>query len=134
MSAAWKFHHLGVAVKDMQAGMRTYDELLGYRLLSGPFDDPIQSASVCFLGNGGSFVIELIAPLGESSHVHSLLAKGNSAYHVCYEVPDIERTLEDAKGKGCLIVRAPAPAVAFEGRRIAWLFAPTRHLIEVLEQ
>ena len=131
-----KFHHLGVAVKDMNAGMRSYTDLFGYRLLSGPFDDPIQSASVCFMGTGreGDFVVELIAPLTEDSHVHSLLAKTSAAYHTCYEVTGMEQALADARAKGCLIVRQPAPAVAFDGRRIAWLFTPTRHLVEVLEQ
>ena len=61
------------------------------------------------------------------------LAKGIGAYHICYEVSDLEKTLEDVRASGCVLISAPVPAAAFEGRRIAWLSTPTRHLVELLE-
>ncbi len=130
-----KFNHLGVAVADLAAARKSYEELFGYRVLSGPFDDAAQQATVCFLGSGesGDVVIELIAPLGDDSHVARLLKKGGGAYHVCYEVDDIEQTLAEMRSKGCLIVREPVPAVAYAGRRIAWFLTPSRQLTELVE-
>ena len=49
----FKFHHVGVAVRDMQGAIPIYADLFGYELISGPFDDPIQNVSVCFLSRGG---------------------------------------------------------------------------------
>ena len=46
----------------------------------------------------------------------------------------IAAALEHAKAQGCLLLRAPVPAVAFAGRPIAWLMAPTRQLIELVEE
>lgn len=131
----WKFHHLGIAVHEIHSALQTYKSLFGYRLLSGPFDDPLQAASICFVGSesGVNPMLELIAPLGGDSHVHSILQKGAGAYHLCYEVPDLEHTMEAARVEGCVVVRNPAPAVAFDGRRVAWLYTPTRHLLEILE-
>ncbi len=127
--------HLGIAVPDLDQAVESYGDLFGYRLLTGPFDDAAQQARVCFVGTGepGDVVFELIAPLGEDSHVSRLLARGGGAYHVCHEVDDIDQAVAHLKARGCLIVQAPVPAVAFEGRRIAWLYTPTRQLMELLE-
>lgn len=116
--------------------MPVYQDLFGYQLASGPFDDPIQRVSVCFLKREqtGDITLELVAPLGEESPVHRTLAKGgNSAYHTCYEVDDLDAALHHLTGHGCLTVSKPVPAVAFANRRIAWLYTPTRQLIELVE-
>ena len=132
----FRFHHLGVAVHDIERALPTYRDTFGYQVLSGPFDDPQQQATVCFLGSGepnDNMVIELIAPLGEDSQVKRILAQGAGAYHVCYEVPDMAAVLADLKTRGWVVIRQPVPAVAFEGRPIAWLYSPTRQLIEFVE-
>src|SRR5215471_33672 len=130
-----RFDHTGVAVADLDKSVQVYERLFGYKVLSGPFDDPAQQAKVIFLGTGrpGDFVVELIAPLSEQSHVARHVAKGAGAYHVCYEVDDIESTLSHMRAGGCMVIQGPVPAVAYQGRRIAWLFTPARQLIELVE-
>src|ERR1700674_2222221 len=84
------FHHFGVAVRDLSKAIPIYKTLLDYELKSGPFDDPIQNVSVCFLSRGeGDTVLELVAPLGPTSPIDGTLKKGGGIYHVCYQVPDI---------------------------------------------
>jgi methylmalonyl-CoA/ethylmalonyl-CoA epimerase len=133
---AFTFRHLGIAVRSIDKAIPVYQDLFGYELVSGPFDDPIQKVAVCFLGRRapGEITIELVAPLGDDSPVNRTLAKGGSAYHICYEVDDLDAKLDQLAGKGCLIVSQPVPAVAFNNRRIAWLYTPTRQLVEVLEK
>lgn len=130
-----RFNHLGVAVSDIKKALTVYEDLFGYKLLSGPFDDPQQQATVCFIGTDepAHVVFELVAPLNDDSHVARLLAKGGGAYHVCYEVDDIDAAVAALRAKGCLLVNRPTPAVAFEERRIAWLYTPTRQLMELVE-
>ena len=105
-------------------------------MISGPFEDPIQKVRLCFLGETGRDVpsLELICPLESDSPVNGYLKKGIGAYHLCYEVLNIDGALADLRAKGCLIISAPVPAVAFGGRSIAWCFTPTRHLLELLER
>lgn len=131
-----KIEHIGVVVSDIPKALRTYSDLFGYKLLSGPFEDHLQQAQICFIGNSTDdpFRIEIIAPLGEGSHLQRLLEKGAGAYHICYEVQDIEKTLSHMRDKGCLVVREPVPAVAYKGRKIAWFFTPTRQLVELVER
>lgn len=131
-----QFLHLGVAVPSLDKALPVYEKLFGYRLVSGPFDDPIQRVSVCFLSRDapGEISIELVAPLGAESPVHRTLTKGgNSAYHTCYGTDDLDSALAFMAGNGCIVVSKPVPAVAFDNRRIAWLFTPTRQLIELVE-
>ncbi len=78
--------------------------------------------------------IELIAPLTPDSPIASMLAKnGGGSYHLCFETTDIVAALAHATSLGCMVVAAPAPAVAFEGRRIAWLYTKSRQLFELVE-
>jgi len=128
--------HVGVAVPALDPAAESLAALFGYRVVSGPFDDPIQKVTVNFLAQGKEDVaeIELIAPLSDDSPVKSMLNKGQGgAYHLCFETSDIEEALNHAKANGCIVVSGPVPAVAFDGRRIAWLFTRSRQLFELVE-
>jgi methylmalonyl-CoA/ethylmalonyl-CoA epimerase len=136
MPGKFTFHHVGVAVPDMERGIEFYTTVLGFRLDSGPFDDPIQKVKVCFLSEGadGTAHLELISPLAGDSPVNGYLKKGIGAYHVCYVVADIDGALAELRTNGCLVISKPVPAVAFGGGKIAWCFTPTNQLLELLEQ
>jgi methylmalonyl-CoA/ethylmalonyl-CoA epimerase len=132
----FKLRHVGVAVPSLKPATETLSALFGYRVVSGPFDDPIQKVSVNFLtkSDNDATEIELIAPLSEDSPITSMLAKsGGGAYHLCFETADIDQALVHAKDNGCMIVSPPVPAVAFGGRRIAWIYTRSRQLFELVE-
>lgn len=136
MPDEFRFHHVGVAVSDMEQAMEFYMNGLGFQLVSGPFEDPIQKVKVCFLAEtpGSVAHLELISPMTSDSPVNGYLSKGMGAYHVCYEVDEIDDVLAKLRAKRCLIISKPVPAVAFDGRRIAWCFTPTKQLIELVER
>ena len=128
------FHHVGIAVRDLPSASESMQKLFGYGVSSGPFDDPVQRVSVCFLTRGGDdAVLELVAPLGPDSPITRTLEKGGGTYHVCYEVADIKTAVEHMKAEGCLLLGDPVPAVAFEMRQIAWLMTPARLLVELVQ-
>jgi methylmalonyl-CoA/ethylmalonyl-CoA epimerase len=132
----FKLRHVGVAVPTLGPTTDALSTLFGYKVVSGPFDDPIQKVSVNFLTTSDNDVaeIELIAPLSEDSPITSMLAKGGgAAYHLCFETSDIEQAVAHAKSNGCIVVSPPVPAVAFNGRRIAWIYTRSRQLFELVE-
>jgi methylmalonyl-CoA/ethylmalonyl-CoA epimerase len=132
----FRLMHVGVAVPALGPTTVTLTNLFGYRVISGPFDDPIQKVTVNFLTTAptDAVQIELIAPLTDDSPVSSMLARNRGgAYHFCFETTDIDRALEHAVENGCAIVTNPAPAVAFQGRRIAWIFTGSGQLFELVE-
>jgi methylmalonyl-CoA/ethylmalonyl-CoA epimerase len=132
----FKLRHVGVAVPSLDPTTESLSALFGYKVVSGPFDDPIQKVTVNFLAKSDSDVaeIELIAPLTDDSPIKSILAKGGgAAYHLCFETSDIEQALIHAKNNGCMIVSPAVPAVAFNGRKIAWIYTRSRQLFELVE-
>ena len=132
----FKLRHVGVAVPSLGPTTDALSTLFGYRVVSGPFDDPIQKVSVNFLTQSDKDVaeIELIAPLTEDSPIKAMLSKsGGGAYHLCFETTDIEKAVAHARNNGCLIVTPPVPAVAFNGRKIAWFYTASKQLFELVE-
>jgi methylmalonyl-CoA/ethylmalonyl-CoA epimerase len=132
----FKLLHVGVAVPSLAPATELLASLFGYRIVSGPFDDPIQKVAVNFLAASSQAAaqVELIAPLGDDSPIKSMLAKnGGGAYHLCFETNDMEAALAHLRNHGCVILATPVPAVAFQGRRIAWIYTPSRQLFEIVE-
>lgn len=127
---------MGIAVPDLDRARAQYENLFDYKLIAGPFHDPIQGVSVCFLRRemASDYVLELVAPSGPDSPIQQTLKRGSGAYHLCYEVEGLEQAMAHCLSQGCVKVSDPVPAVAFENRRIAWLFTPARQLIELLER
>jgi methylmalonyl-CoA/ethylmalonyl-CoA epimerase len=98
------------------------------------FEDPIQKVKVAFLTTRpGEAQIELVQPNAPDSPVTRFLENGGGFHHVCYEVADLEEAMGEMKSRGALTVRRPKPAVAFEGRRIAWMLTAEKMLVELLE-
>ncbi len=132
----FKLLHVGVAVPSLGPATELLANLLGYKVVSGPFDDPLQKVTVSFLAKSARDVaeIELIAPLGEDSPIRSMLGKqGGGAYHLCFETEDLDAALVHALEQGCVVLAQPVPAVAFQGRRIAWIYTSSRQLFELVE-
>ncbi|WP_411287936.1 VOC family protein [Phenylobacterium sp.] len=126
-----RFHHLGVACRDLdreRAGWLA----LGYQEEGAVFLDPRQKIRGQFLTGPGPR-IELVTPHGDGSPVDGYLARGTKIYHQAYECPDLEAALAILSAAGAKITAAPAPAVAFEGRDIAFVMLPNLNLIELIE-
>ena len=98
--------------------------------------DPLQQVNVAFLRGVGPQdpSVELVEPVGPGSPVLRFLERGGGLHHVCYEVPNLETQLTLSRSCGGLVVRPPLPAVAFGGRRIAWVYTRQKLLIDFLER
>ena len=129
-------HHIGFVVADIRSGMDAFVTSLGVTWDGTIFADPHQKVQVAFLTTRlGDAQIELVAPDGPDSPVLRFLNdNGGGMHHVCYEVDDLEKQIAALKSRGALIMRRPKPAVAFEGRRIAWVLTREKLLIELLEK
>ena len=130
-----RFHHVGYVVASIEAGIGDFRLSVHAASRSEVFDDPIQRVRVAFLypHAAGGLRVELVEPVGDDSPVLQFLRKGGGLHHVCFEVEDLDRQLAEARAARSILVRAPCPAVAFGGRRIAWVFTRQRLLVEYLE-
>ena len=62
------------------------------------------------------------------------MKKGGGINHICYEVQAIEDAVFILRDRMFVTIQAPVPAVAFNGRRIAWLMKRDYLLVELVEK
>jgi methylmalonyl-CoA/ethylmalonyl-CoA epimerase len=131
-----RLHHIGFVVASIEDAMPGFVRSMMAEWDGRSFEDPLQKAKVAFLATRvGDALLELVEPLGEDSPVQRFLQeKGWGLHHVCYEVADLEQELADFRGRGAVIAKRPKPAVAFGGRRIAWVITAEKLLVELLEE
>jgi len=130
-----RFHHVGIVVPSIADSVRGFIAALQAEWDGVIFHDPNQVVRVTFLRSQatGSPMLELIEPAGDDSPVIPFLKKGGGLHHLCYEVENLEDQLAFGRSKGGILAKKPMPAVAFKGRRIAWLYTKNKLLIEYLE-
>jgi methylmalonyl-CoA/ethylmalonyl-CoA epimerase len=127
---------LGFVVPSISAAAESFAASMSTRWDGRVIHDPVQRVRVAFFSPADEQnpVVELVEPANDTSPVSYFLKKrGGGLHHICYEVDDLEPALREAKATGFCVVAPPAPAVAFEGRRIAWINR-NRLLMELLER
>jgi methylmalonyl-CoA/ethylmalonyl-CoA epimerase len=134
VAAGLRFHHIGFVVESIERQVDGFIRTLAARWDERIFTDPIQKVRVTFLRTGEepSGLVELVEPADSASPVRNFLAKGGGLHHLCYEIPDLDAHLEYIRSQGATIVKKPQPAVAFDGRRIAWVVTAERLLLEFI--
>ncbi len=132
MLPEFKFHHIGVAVNDIEATASVYEQG-GYHRSASIFD-PVQNVNICWLTREGYPTVELLAPVDESSPVCKTLEKnGVTPYHTCYIVENIDEAAQKLRKLRYVMVSKPAEAVAFKGSRVAFFYNKNVGLIELVE-
>ncbi len=125
--------HIGIAVQDLEAAVRTYRDVLGFTVEGGE-ELPERGLVVRFVDTGGQR-LELIAPTREGSEVSGFLQKrGEGLHHICVAVSDIASELEKLKRAGArLIDETPKPGA--HGSRVAFVHPKGAHgvLLELVE-
>jgi methylmalonyl-CoA/ethylmalonyl-CoA epimerase len=129
-----RLHHIGLVVRQIEEFRTFYVDVLQYRERTPVIHDPGQTAFVQFFSiPGADHYLELVAPDSESSKLREASRKGKALNHLCYSCGNIAPMLSFLKESACFVIQNPVPAVAFDGRFIAWLMTPDGLLIELVE-
>ena len=132
MLESFEFHHVGVAVSDIEKTAELYRRG-GYRASAVTYD-PVQQVDVCWLVRPGAPVVELLAPVGDDSPVRRTLDKnGVTPYHMCYRVQDLDAAVAALRAQRYVLVSRPAGAVALGGSRVCFLYHKDAGLVELAE-
>lgn len=125
--------HIGYAVKKMDKAIESFSKL-GY-VFEEIFTDEKRGIYICF-GNNDSFRIELIAPIpGMESPADGWLKKnGPSPYHICYKSKNLDEEIEGLSKQRFTLVIPPDTAIAFGGKRVAFLYNLQQGLLEIVEE
>ena len=129
-------HHTGYVVSSIAESIERWRDTLSAISISETFQDDTQGARVAFLefAPGGSTMLELVEPVAADSPTGRFLQKGGGLHHLCFEVDDLEEQIRAMKARKAMLIRHPKPAVAFGGRRIAWMVTRDKLLVEYLER
>lgn len=129
-----RLHHVAYVTHNVDQKATQLSALLGFRLAGPSVVDPVQGVRIQFMDMGNGELLELLQPHGEKSPVQRHLDKGGGLYHLCFEVADLEGTLQRLRGTGdAVVVRDPVPAPAIDHRRVAFVMTADHDLIEFLE-
>jgi methylmalonyl-CoA/ethylmalonyl-CoA epimerase len=131
-----RLHHVGFVLASIEERAESIARSLGAKWDGNIILDPLQKARVSFLTGAYSqdTLIELVEPHGPESPVSRFLNHGGGLHHLCYEVANLDRHLAFCRSLNAVLIQAPVPAVAFQGRRIAWAFTKHKMLLEFLER
>jgi len=111
--------HLGVAVRRIEERLELYRDVLGLELL-GVEEVPGEGARIAMLPAGRTR-IELVEPSGSDTTVGRFLERrGEGIHHLCFEVDDLDATLERFRKAGLEVVGAEGRPGA-EDSRIAFI-------------
>jgi len=109
--------HIGIAVRDLDAILPFYRDILG--LGSVPLDDA-DGARIAGLAAGDSLV-ELLESRDPASPIGKFVAaRGPGIHHVCFAVDDLDAALDRCRSAGVRLIDQ-TPRVGAEGKRIAFL-------------
>ena len=128
-----KIDHIALIVEDLDTALEFWHDALGLDL-SHVEDVPSEHAIVAFLPARESEV-ELVKPTNEDSGIARFLKKrGPGMHHICFEVYDIEETMQHLKSKGVRLINQ-APEIGTGGKKIAFVHPESTNgvLVELYE-
>jgi len=131
----YKIDHIGVAV----ASINDYlSNVLSIRheikSKSEIIIDLYQDVRLLFVEFCDGTRFELIQPNSVNSPVSRILKKNeNPVYHIGYKVPNIDKAINFEIANGGIMLGKINPAIAFDNKRIVFIYTGNNELIELIE-
>jgi len=114
-----RIEHVAIAVSDMGNMTAVLRDMLGLKL--DYIEDFLLHKTRVALFPLGDSAIELVQGLGPEARSAKWVAeKGQSLFHICLEVEDIDSALDELRGKGIKLIH-DAPVVGHGQCRIAFI-------------
>ena len=133
MPAIKRVEHIAIVVEDIEEALKFWRDALGLELLQVE-EVPEQESVVAFLPVGDG-EIELVKPTTEESGIARYLHKrGPGIHHICFEVDDIQATLDNLKQKGVRLINEET-MTGSGGKKMAFIHPESTHgvLVELYE-
>ena len=125
--------HIGIAVKDIEQAVDTYEQLLGTECYKREVVEG-QKVDTAFFRTGESKV-ELLGPTDEDSVIAKYLGKrGEGMHHVAFEVEDIRAEMERLRAEGFTLL-SDEPRPGADNKLVAFVHPKDNHgvLVELCQ-
>ena len=111
--------HIGIAVKNLDAAIKYYEEVLGLKCYAVE-EVKEQKVKTAFFKLGQT-KIELLESTSDDSSVAKFIEKrGEGLHHLAFAVNNVDKSLQEAKSKGIKLIDN-SPRKGAEGLNIAFL-------------
>jgi methylmalonyl-CoA epimerase len=127
-----RLDHIGIAVRDLEAAVQTYERGLGLRV-SHRETIETEQVKTAFLPIG-DVNLELLESLSPDGPIGRFLEKrGEGMHHLCFEVEDLDAALARSRAEG--FTPLGEPRTGAHGKRVAFLHPRNAHgvLIELCQ-
>lgn len=112
-----RVEHVAIAVHDLQASKRMLEETFGFKL---ELEEQLGTTKLAMYPVGETY-LELLQSFESGSRIATwMAAKGQSLFHLCFEVEDIDSALDELRQKGVKLLDE-TPRTGHGGSRIAFL-------------
>ena len=112
-----RVEHVAIAVQNMAESMKMLEDTFGFEM---ELEETIGTTNLAMYPVGETY-IELLETANPDSVVGKWLAeKGQSLFHLCFEVDDIEAALDELRGKGVKLLDE-TPRTGHGGAKIAFI-------------
>ncbi len=133
-----RVHHVGFIVVDLPTAEQHFAGL-GYVRRGDAVADNYQRAELLFLARQGADpsepLVELIRPLDEHARTHAFKRRNQfQIHHLCYVTEDIDAAISQARAARFSQVQPVVEAPAIGGSRIAFFYARSVGLFELVER
>lgn len=125
--------HIGIAVRSIDAGIKQWVEMFGYKKASEIVHNTRQKVRVVFLSKKDSITIKLIEPSAEDSPIFLFARKGGGLHHLCFRCDNLDIQIPMLENIGARCIVKPEPGEAFENNNIAFLFTGNNLNIELID-
>ena len=123
-----KLHHIGIATENIEETVALLQKKMSIKIVGETVYDPLQDGYLCMLEMEDGSLIELIS----GNVVKTYLKKRIFQYHTCYEVDNLDETVNLWTSNGAMLVSEPKEAVLFANKRVAFVLSEIG-LIEFVE-
>ena len=125
--------HIGIAVKDVEAGIKHWENIFGYSQLTEVVENSRQKVFVVFLHKDNSLPVKLIQPTDETSPLYTVAQRGGGLHHLCFKCDSVNETLSGLREKGVRVLADPQPGEAFENESIAFFYDKKGLNVELID-
>ena len=128
-----KIDHIGYAVRRIDRAIDAFKEL-GFNFCE-MIDDTDRNVKLAF-GEKDGYRIELVSPLDKEkkSPVDQYVNEASGTpYHICYVSENIEEDIKNLEKNRFKVMIPLTPAVAFDNRRVVFMYSLHIGLIEIVE-
>ncbi|MBT5399650.1 VOC family protein [bacterium] len=123
------FHHIGIACNNISEAKEFVENIFIISHSTETIFDERQNVDLCLLTTNCGTNIELVC----GNTVEKFIQKKQYLYHSCWEVENINKSIDNFCKNGSILISEPKPAVLFNNRKVAFLFTKLG-IVELLQE